>query len=95
MCALLTSPAVARALDEGPAPRVKALGYRRLAIGRSSNTQFPEGSASACFQLSNVWLAARLPMGIPGAVTQCVRRFRLRGETEKRTSKAALSRIHT
>ena len=29
------------------------------------------------------------------AVTQCVRRFRLRGETEKRTSKAALSRIHT
>lgn len=33
-------------------------------------------------------------MGVPGAVTQCVRRFRLRGETEKGTLKAALLRIH-
>jgi hypothetical protein len=45
--------------------------------------------------VSNGWLAARLQMGVPGAVTQCVRRFRLRGEAEKPEFKAALSRIHT
>ena len=45
--------------------------------------------------VSNGWLAARLQMGVPGAVTQCVRRFRLSEEADKPAFKAALSRIRT
>ena len=45
--------------------------------------------------VSNGWLAARLHMGAPGSVTQYVRRFRLRGEAEKRAFKAVLSKVHT
>ncbi len=43
--------------------------------------------------VSNGWLAARLRMGVPGSVTQSVRRFRLSGGAEERAFKAALSRI--
>lgn len=44
---------------------------------------------------SNTWLARRLQMGQPGSVTQFVRRFRLRGEADKRPFKTALSKVHT
>jgi hypothetical protein len=45
--------------------------------------------------VSNGWLAARLQMGEPASVSQYVRRFRLRGGTEQRAFKVALSTIHT
>jgi hypothetical protein len=45
--------------------------------------------------VSNAWLADRLQMGVPGAVTQYVRRFRSQGETQTRSFQAALLRIHT
>jgi hypothetical protein len=32
--------------------------------------------------VSSGWLAARLQMGVTGAVSQCVRRFRLREEAD-------------
>lgn len=49
----------------------------------------------ATTSVSNGWLATRLRMGVPGSVTQYVRRFRLRGEMETRGFKNALSRVHT
>ena len=45
--------------------------------------------------VSNGWLAARLHMGAPGSVTQYVRRFRLRGEADKRAFISVLSKVHT
>ena len=44
--------------------------------------------------VSKGWLTAGLNMGEPGSVTQYVRRFRLRGETEKRAFKPALSIVN-
>ena len=44
---------------------------------------------------SNIWLAQRLQMGVPGGVPQYVRRFRLRGGSIEVDLKTALSRIHT
>ncbi len=43
----------------------------------------------------NAWLADRLQMGVPGAVTQYVRRFRLQGETQTQSFQTALLKIHT
>ena len=45
--------------------------------------------------VSNTWLAQRLQMGVPGSVTQYVRRFRLRGGVSQSDIKMVLSRIHT
>ncbi len=45
--------------------------------------------------VTNGWLAARLQMGVPGSVTQYVRRFRLRGGAGTRGFAAALSKVHT
>ncbi len=45
--------------------------------------------------VSNRWLAERLHMGVPGSVTQYVRRFRARAEANTRVFKAALSKVHT
>ena len=45
--------------------------------------------------VSNGWLADRLQMGVPGSVTQYVRRFRAAGENEKRAFKTVLSKVQT
>lgn len=45
--------------------------------------------------VSNGWLAARLQMGVPGSVSQYVRRFQRRGETDQRAFKKVLSIIQT
>ena len=71
MCELLTSRAVALALDEGPSRRGQGLG-----VPPSGNRSFIEYAVSF-------------------GISQCVQRFRLGGETEKGTLKAALSGIHT
>jgi putative transposase len=45
--------------------------------------------------VSNRWLAERLGMGAPGSVTQYVRRFRLRGDADAKSFKAALSNVRS
>ena len=44
--------------------------------------------------VSNSWLAARLEMGAPSSVTQYERRFRLRGDADKRAFQTVLSKVH-
>jgi hypothetical protein len=44
---------------------------------------------------SNSWLAERLQMGVPGSVTQCVRRLRLRGGVNQTDLRRVLWRIQT
>jgi REP element-mobilizing transposase RayT len=44
---------------------------------------------------SNIWLAQRLQMGVPGSVTQYVRRLRLQTGVSPTDPRTALSRIHT
>jgi putative transposase len=45
--------------------------------------------------VSNPWLAQRLQMGVPGSVTQYVRRLHLNGGIDKTEPRTVLSRIHT
>jgi REP element-mobilizing transposase RayT len=45
--------------------------------------------------VSNSWLAQRLQMGVPGSVTQYVRRLRLHGGVSQSDLRRVLSRIHT
>jgi putative transposase len=47
----------------------------------------------ATSSVSNGWLAKRLQMGEPASVSQCVRRFRLAGGTQKREFRAVLSKV--
>ena len=71
------------ALDRLPAAK-SALEKVRLAAVMKTATS-----------VSNSWLAARLDMGTPGCVTQYVRRFRLRGDADKRAFQTVLSKVHT
>ena len=71
------------ALDRLPAAK-SALEKVRLATVMKTATS-----------VSNGWLAARLDMGAPGSVTQYVRRFRLRGDADKRAFQTVLSKVHT
>jgi len=45
--------------------------------------------------VSNAWLARRLQMGVPGSVTQYVRRFRLHSHASQPDCRRILSRNHT
>jgi REP element-mobilizing transposase RayT len=45
--------------------------------------------------VSNAWLARRLQMGVPGSVTQYVRRFRSHSDAAQADRRRVLSRIHT
>lgn len=45
--------------------------------------------------VSNAWLARRLQMGVPGSVTQYVRRFRSHSDASQADCRRVLSTIHT
>ena len=45
--------------------------------------------------VSNAWLARRLQMGVPGSVTQYVRRFRSHSDASQADRRRVLSTIHT
>ncbi|MEI6862540.1 MAG: transposase [Verrucomicrobiota bacterium] len=75
-----------------------ALGVRldRLPAKKSASDKVRLAAVmKAGTSVSNGWLAARLQMGVPGSVTQYVRRFRLRGGAGTRDFAVALSKVHT
>jgi hypothetical protein len=73
------------------------------ALGVALERLPPQKSAAAKVQLaalmkmttsvSNGWLASRLQMGVPGAITHYVRQFRQRGDDQSSAFKAARLRI--
>jgi len=76
------------------AARLAGVKLDRLPAAKSAPEKVTLAAAmKIATSVSNGWLAARLEMGKPGSVCQYVRRFRLRGETEKRGFKVLLSTV--
>ena len=69
------------ALDRLPARKSAADKVRLAAVMKTATS------------VSNGWLATRLEMGVPGGVTQYVRRWRARGGAESRDFKRALAAV--
>lgn len=78
----------------GVAAQAAGVELARLPAQRSAPAKVKLAALmKAATSVSNGWLAERLHMGQAGSVSQYVRRFRLRGEADRRAFKAALSKV--